>query len=174
MIFKDTLMTSKDIKGIIILTTFAVVTALIFNHLSPNGIAFFGQWDKKNGVINANGKEHTVDNAIEILSPKIVRQMIRSHERTIIDVRSRYEYNQGHLPKALSFPLMEFDDNVPQMMATIKPHDPILLYCSSAECDSSHTFAEHLKLMGFVDVKVFSGGVAQWQDAGYEVEKNEG
>lgn len=164
----------KDMKGVIVLVVFAVAAAFGFNYLSPNGIALVGQWDADRGTISAKTKSKPVDTGIEVISPEIVHHMIETGQRILVDVRSRQEYLQGHIPSALSFPIEMFDENVALMMARLKPDDPLLIYCSSAECQLSHTFAAYIAPMGFTDVKVFSGGFRQWQEEGYEVVSDEG
>jgi rhodanese-related sulfurtransferase len=166
-------MTRTDIKGVFILSFFAVVTAFMFNNLSPSSIALFGQWDVQKGVISANSKTNHINNSLEILDPELVLKIIQSKQRVIFDVRPPEIYDKGHIPSARSFPLTQFDENVPRMFSIINQPDPVLVYCSSAQCTDSHTFAEYLLGMGYTDVKVFSGGFAQWQEQGYEIEKNE-
>lgn len=161
------------IKGCIILVFFSLVTAFVFNDLSPYGIALLGQWDPQKGVVSANSKKSIINNSIEIHSSKQVLEMIRTKKRLIIDVRSKDTFVQGHIPTALSFPLDEFDEGVQKMTARINRRDPVLLYCSSVHCTDSHTFADYLANIGYKDIKIFSGGFMQWQEEGYEIETNE-
>ncbi len=172
MIDKKNKKGSKDIRGVFALVFFAVVTAVIFNHMSPSGIALFGQWETQKGVVSANPKTNPINNSIDIHSAQLVSKIIKEKQRTIIDVRAREVFDMGHIPTAVSFPLVTFDDNFLQMLSTIKQHDPVLLYCSSVYCTDSHSFADLIMNMGYTDVKVFSGGFDQWQEKGYEIEKN--
>ncbi|MBU1194635.1 MAG: rhodanese-like domain-containing protein [Proteobacteria bacterium] len=161
------------IKGVIVLVFFALVTAFIFNTLSPHRIALFGQWDPQKGVISANPDTSGAGHFTQIHSSKQVADMIRGKNCLIIDVRARDLFEQGHIPTALSFPINEFDENLPGMTARINQHDPVLLYCSSVYCTDSHTFADYLKSMGYKDIKIFSGGFAQWQEEGHKIETHE-
>ncbi len=166
-------MTRKDLTGFLFLVFGALVTAFSYNYFSPSGIALFGQWEISKGVVTAVSKTGSVNSSIEIISPDIIRQMVQKKERIVLDVRPREIYNQGHLPHALSFPLMTFDDDFPQLLNLINSSSPVMVYCSSVACTDSHEFAERLKNMGYTDVKVFSGGFRLWQEKGYEIEKNE-
>lgn len=166
-------MTPKDIKGIFLLLFFAVTTAFFFNWFSPDGIALFGQWETGRGVVNAISKTESVMASLEINNPVRVKQIVLEKQRIILDVRPRDSYDQGHLPSALSFPLVEFDDNIGHLLSSINRQASILVYCASFECTDSHTFSQRLKNLRFSDVKVFSGGFRQWQEMGYEIEKNE-
>ena len=166
-------MTQKDIKGLLFLLFSAVIIALPFNWFSPFGIALMGQWETSKGVVTAISKTDSVSASIEINNPVMIKQIVQKKEKIILDVRHRESYNQGHLPSALSFPLIEFDDGIGQLLSSINRQSALLVYCSSFECTDSHTFADRLKNLGFIDVKVFSGGFRQWQEMGYEIEKNE-
>ena len=166
-------MTRKDIKGFFLLFFFALTTAFFFNWFSPYGIALFGQWETTKGVVTAISKTDSVTASLEINNPVHIKQIVQKKEKIILDVRPLDIYNQGHLPSALSFPLMDFDDSVGHLLSSINRQAAILVYCASFECTDSHTFAQRLKNLRFIDVKVFSGGFRQWQEMGYEIEKNE-
>ncbi|NOX34021.1 MAG: rhodanese-like domain-containing protein [Deltaproteobacteria bacterium] len=165
-------MALKDIKGAFILLVSALITAFLYNYFSPFGIAIFGRWDESKGVVTAISKTDPVNTSIEIYDPEAVNLIVKNKKRIILDVRPREVYDQGHLPHALSFPLMDFDDDVANILGSINRNSAILVYCSSAECTDSHTFAGRLKNLRYTDVKVFSGGFRQWQEKGYKIEKN--
>lgn len=166
-------MVQRDLKGSFVLLFFAIITAFAYNHFSPFGIAMFGQWETAKGVVTANSKTDSPNGSIEINHPEIIHQIVEHKKRLVIDVRPRETYAQGHLPHAISFPLMAFDENIAQILGTIDRKAPVLVYCSSIECSDSHTFAQRLIRLRYEDVKVFSGGFRQWQEKGYEIEKNE-
>jgi len=166
-------MIQKDLKGMVILFVFSAITAFSYNFISPFGIALVGQWESSKGTVTAISKKDSVDNSLEINNPELVRQIIRNKERIVLDVRPREIYDQGHLPSALSYPLMDFDEIIGRILGSLKRESAILVYCSSVECTDSHTFAERLKKLRYNNIKVFSGGYRQWQEKGFEIEKNE-
>ena len=166
-------MTRKDLTGSLFLIFGALLTAFTYNYFSPSGIALFGQWEASNGVVSAISKTCPVNGSIEIINPDIIWRIVQKKERIILDVRPREIYNQGHLPHALCFPLMAFDDDLPQLLSLINRSSPVMVYCSSFACTDSHEFADRLKNLMYTDVKVFPGGFRLWQEKGYEIEKNE-
>jgi len=166
-------MTLKEIKGTFFLIFFALTTAFFYNHFSPFGIALFGQWQTSNGVVNAISKTDLVNASIEINNPEIIRRIIQEKKRIILDVRPLEFYEEGHLPGALPFPLMEFDTVIGTLLEMTDQQSPILIYCSGFECMDSHNFATNLENMRFTNVKVYPGGFRQWQEMGYDIEKNE-
>ncbi len=166
-------MTIKEIKGIILLLSISILTAFVFNTLSPHGIAIVGQWEKSKGVVSAVSKTISIESSIEILNPKAIEDIVNDETWTIIDARGIDFYNMGHIPRALSFPLVDFDQNISKIIRSIKKDSKILVYCSSVECEISHMFAERLKQLKYSHVKVFSGGFRQWQEMGNKIIKNE-
>lgn len=167
------IMTPKDLKGVVILVFFAVSAAFFYNGVSPFGIALQGQWETSKGTVRALSKNDTVDATIEIILPEQMLDMVQDKTQHILDVRPREIYDQGHLPHAISFPLMEFDEKISHFLSTMDRQSAILVYCSSFECTDSHTVAQRLTHMGYTNIKVFSGGFRLWQDMGYDIEKNE-
>ncbi|WP_457553121.1 rhodanese-like domain-containing protein [Desulfobacula sp.] len=166
-------MTRKDLKGMFFLFSFSLIIAFIYNYFSPSGLALFGQWEPSKGVVTANSKIEDVNASIQINNPKIIQEIVQGKKRIILDVRPREIYNQGHLPFALSFPIKEFDQKIVSMLNSINMHSALLVYCASVYCMDSHTVAQRLKSLGYDNIKLFSGGFRQWQEAGYEIEKNE-
>lgn len=149
----------------------ALASAFVFNHYSPNGIALTGQWETSKGSIKAISKSDNVSATMEIIDIKTIKDIVENKKRIIIDVRNNEIFKLGHIPNAVSFPLEEFDDKFIEMMEIIKKDSPVLVYCESAECPDSHAFADHLIMMQFSDVKIFSGGYAAWKEKGYPVEE---
>ncbi len=166
-------LTLKDIKNTVFLLIFSISIAFIFNHFSPFGIAVFGQWEASKGVVNAISKNEPLNFAIEINDPNRIQQIIEKKERIILDARHKDFYDSGHIPGALSYPLVDFDENLDRMLNTFNKDSAILVYCSSIECTDSHTLASRLAELKFTDVKVFSGGYRLWVELEFKIEKNE-
>jgi rhodanese-related sulfurtransferase len=161
----------KDIKHALILFFLAVCLSFIYNHISESGIAVFGQWNPDKGVVSALPQSGGIDISIEINNPETVKIIVEKRQRLILDVRPLDFYEMGHLPGALSFPLENFKTGIRQLKEIADLHRPILVYCSGFDCSASHIFAEKLQKLNYTDVKVYSGGFAQWQEMGYEIEK---
>jgi rhodanese-related sulfurtransferase len=60
-----------------------------------------------------------------------------------------------------------------ELTATVPPDAKVVCYCWSPTCDFSDQLATELKIMGYTDVVVFTGGWEAWQDAGHPVEGSE-
>ena len=82
----------------------------------------------------------------------------------ILDVREAYEYDEGHIPGAVLFPLDSIDA---ASAAEILPDRNVMLlvYCRSGR--RSKLAAEKLLQLGYTDIREF-GGIIDWQ---YEIEQ---
>lgn len=89
----------------------------------------------------------------------------RAGEVTVIDVRPRAEYEQGHLPFARSLPLAELRARVKEL-----PKDkPVVAYCRGPFCLMSEEAVRLLSERGFA-VRKLVDGVPEWLAAGLPVE----
>jgi rhodanese-related sulfurtransferase len=88
----------------------------------------------------------------------------------IIDARSPEEYAQGHIPGAINVP----HDQIPQYLDSLNSQVPtdgeVTIYCRGPACDFSDLLATEMKMLGYTNVSVFSGGWEQWTLAGYPTE----
>jgi phage shock protein E len=90
---------------------------------------------------------------------------VDSGEYFILDVRTREEYDAGHIAGSVLIPnevLLNRLDEVPR-------DKPILVYCRSGRrgAISSQDLIDN----GFSEVYNMEGGIAAWQNAGYPVQK---
>lgn len=96
------------------------------------------------------------------------RAMIMNNEVSlIIDVRTREEYVQGHIPGAINIPLHELEVRISEL--EVYKNKTILVYCRSGR--RSAVASEILVRNGFTKVYNMLGGIISWIEAGYPVEK---
>lgn len=88
----------------------------------------------------------------------------------LVDARSAKEYADGHLPGARSLPMGENASWVSFRMQ-IALDRTLIVYCSGYDCPDSFDLATRLVNAGYRDVRVFEGGVPQWQAAGFLLEQ---
>lgn len=82
---------------------------------------------------------------------------------TIVDVRDRSEWQQGHIPGAVHIPLAE----LAQRTDELNPFRPTAVICASGT--RSSTAASLLTARGFKHVANVMGGMEGWEAAGYPV-----
>ena len=96
------------------------------------------------------------------------QEMIEATSPTIIDVREESEYAEGHIPGAINIPLRTITQNLDKI-----PNDaPTVVYCASG-LRAGMALAT-LKMLGYDNVKSFSGGWKAWSGAGAEVSTDAG
>jgi hydroxyacylglutathione hydrolase len=86
---------------------------------------------------------------------------------TIVDVRARSEYAEGHLPNALNIPVGE----LPQRLDEV-PRGEIIVHCQGGT--RSAIAASILQQSGRDDVSNMLGGFAEWERKGLAVERSNG
>ncbi|BAY25950.1 rhodanese domain-containing protein [Calothrix sp. NIES-2100] len=80
---------------------------------------------------------------------------------TIIDVRDRHTYNQGHISGAIPIPLNEL---APRAKSSL--HKERHIYVYGADDQQSASATQTLKSAGFSEVSSILGGLAGWKAAG--------
>ena len=109
---------------------------------------------------------------VEEISVEEVNKLLHQPDKTVelIDVRSRGLMALGHIKDAVLIPAEELETAVRHLFPD--KNRSLLLYGSS----SNHSLlaALSMKEMGYSDVKSMAGGLADWIDAGYEIENETG
>ena len=160
----------KTVKEIIILLAVAVALALLVNFFSPRGIALVGQWDTSEGVITANPQINEEEQLHEIDSVARAKEIFDQGNVLFVDARSQDNYEDGHIPGAVSLPVGQFDDQIESFLDQYAPDQPIVTYCSGRTCEDSHDLAGFLMDAGFMDVQIFIDGFPGWEAEGYPIE----
>jgi hydroxyacylglutathione hydrolase len=86
----------------------------------------------------------------------------------LLDVRSREEWVAGHLPGAINVPLGELEGRLEDV-----PHGrAVVVQCHTG--GRAAIAASLLRARGVADVRLYSGGFAEWSAAGLAVERGDG
>ena len=98
---------------------------------------------------------------LNITAEEARKLMDSEKDRIILDVRSREEYDQGHIPGAILIP----DTEIEAKAADLLPDKDqlILVYCRSVR--RSKLAAQSLADLGYTNIREF-GGILDWP---YEV-----
>lgn len=90
-----------------------------------------------------------------------------------VDARSKEEYEAGHIQGAMSLSLEAIarsDPSIGGKLDLLRAGFPIVIYCKGADCTDSHDLKRRLEGIGITNMKVFTGGFPEWQQAGHLVE----
>ena len=105
-----------------------------------------------------------------ITREELKRKMEAGEGFVLIDVLSPESYGREHLPGAISLPLAQIGA---ASTAAIRKDNEVVVYCGSFLCQASPTAAAKLRELGFTRVLDFEGGLADWKEAGYPMERAE-
>jgi rhodanese-related sulfurtransferase len=82
----------------------------------------------------------------------------------LIMALNRWAYDVKHILGSLHF------DTPDQLCEALDPHDEIIVYCSNVDCLASVALYRDLVARGYENVRRYSGGLIDWEDAGLPLE----
>ncbi len=117
---------------------------------------------------NNSGKAQTAEAAIQTFNADAFEKKLNeTNNRTILDVRTQGEFEQGHILGALN--LNVNDGNFESSAAKLDTTKPVFVYCLAGS--RSLRAAEILQGMGFKTIYNLAGGMAEWNGASKPIEK---
>jgi rhodanese-related sulfurtransferase len=102
----------------------------------------------------------------EPISAGELRERLARDEVVLLDVRPRVEYEAGHVPEAMAMPLEELEKRLEELAAD----KTVVAYCRGPYCVIADDALAVLAGRG-LDVRRLEEGVAEWQQAGFDVER---
>lgn len=102
----------------------------------------------------------------EPISAAELRERLAGDEVVLLDIRPRVEYEAGHVPEAISMPLEKLEKQLDDLPAG----KMVVAYCRGPYCVFADDALSVLADRG-LDVRRLEEGVAEWQRAGYTVER---
>lgn len=104
-------------------------------------------------------------NLAQTVNVQTVASVMDRDDVVLIDVREQVEYDAGHIPGVTLIPLGE----VASRMSEIPTDKTVIITCRSG--NRSGQAADFLRANGFTNVHNMSGGILDWERAGFPVEK---
>jgi rhodanese-related sulfurtransferase len=93
-----------------------------------------------------------------------LEQELQAGRVAIVDARSRREWEEGHLPGAVSLP-----EKSPDAALAQAPALPVVLYGASERTGDAHALARRLLAKGRTDVRTLTGGFRAWDKERREI-----
>ncbi len=87
-----------------------------------------------------------------------------------LDARSEKDFAKGHIPGAFSVPHALAHEYLAGLQGILTPEQPVVAYCSGADCDESLLLAIELKRMGMTNIVLYAGGFQKWRERNLPVE----
>ncbi|MFL6539101.1 MAG: rhodanese-like domain-containing protein [Chthoniobacterales bacterium] len=101
------------------------------------------------------------------ISPQEAAEKFKTGEATIIDVRDKDEFNEGHIPNALNLSRGTLELDIDEHVSD--PNAVVIVHCGGG--GRSALAAESLQRMGYKNVRSMAGGLKAWKAAGLPTEK---
>ena len=100
------------------------------------------------------------------ITPQALKELLRgAGELALLDAREEGVFGRSHLLFAAPLPLSQLELRVRALVPRFS--------CPVVWCDDgggeADLAAQRMRAMGYGDVRVLSGGIAAWKDAGYEI-----
>jgi rhodanese-related sulfurtransferase len=99
-----------------------------------------------------------------ITRDELKERLARGDDVKLIMALNRWAYNAKHIPGSLHF------DTPDELYAAVKADDEVIVYCSHVDCLSSVALYRDLVRRGYTDVRRYSGGLLDLEDAGLPLE----
>jgi rhodanese-related sulfurtransferase len=95
---------------------------------------------------------------------ELTAKLDRGDDFKLIMALNRWAFDAKHIPGLLHF------DTPDALYAAVRPDDEIVVYCSNVDCLSSVALYRDLVRRGYRNVRRYSGGLLDWEDAGLALE----
>ena len=85
----------------------------------------------------------------------------RLDEVTVVDAQHPNAFRRRRLPNAVNIPGDRVEALAPALLPDLDA--PIVVYCGSWLCRTSDRVARALRALGYLEVEVYRGGLADWR-----------
>ena len=98
------------------------------------------------------------------------KSLFDNHSVCFVDARSEFAYYTSHIKGARSLSDSRFDEQFQEFREKTPKTTPIVVYCISSTCSKAQHVAEKLKINGYSNVRIFTGGMSEWSRARFPIE----
>lgn len=135
-----------------------------------------------NPLVNITPTEYSATkNPTIVATLDNIKEALKNNDEIILDVRSKAEYNKGHIPTAISVPYKlainekgtfksyQQLQKIYEPLGITKDKTAIYVYCMEGNRTTFIYFVLH-ELMGYNNVKVYDGSYAEYLKSGLPIE----
>jgi rhodanese-related sulfurtransferase len=102
------------------------------------------------------------------VSTEVLKDMLDAkQEFTLVDARTKEEYSEAHIGKALNITEKDFEK-----VAASLPSDRgalLVFYCNGIKCGKSKKVAAKAKAAGYTNVRIYGEGFPVWEEKGMPI-----
>ena len=120
------------------------------------------------GVDETNTKIEDISTPLDLGDSVDVHTVAQVKDRPdvfLLDVREQWEYDEGHIPGVTLIPMGE----IPSRLEEVPEDKEVIVTCRTG--NRSGQVANYLRQNGFDNIHNMSGGIVEWESAGYEVSR---
>ena len=93
------------------------------------------------------------------LGPVELKELLDDNKIVLIDVRAKEDYDEGHIPNAISIPRKELDEKLKEL----SKENVHVVYCYNAQCHLAACACRLLAINGYPCMEL-EGGIKVWID----------
>lgn len=110
----------------------------------------------------------------EITREELIKLQNSGKPFKLIDVLEKDSFAMRHIPGAISMPILELRTEINKLMANnlLSKDEVIVTYCGSFSCPLSTKAAKILMSEGFTQVFDYKGGIQDYKEGGFPLERN--
>jgi rhodanese-related sulfurtransferase len=147
---------STTITGIMVLLLASVLSGWMLKVLSPETL-------RSEQVSLSRVSIEAGELGIPLVDLSEMQEIVASGSHLILDARSQAEYDQGHIPMAMSVPVKSFEESFPMIAPILQPDSPLVVYCSGPLCDDALLLIKRMQEAGFSNASLFLDGMGGWE-----------
>lgn len=102
-----------------------------------------------------------------VSTDQLKSMMDRQETFTLIDARTKEEFEDAHIPEAISIPEKSFDEHV-----SLLPADKgslIVFYCNGVKCGKSKRSAKKASALGYTNIATYNDGFPVWEEKNLKI-----
>jgi|GEM_PF-3953576 len=102
---------------------------------------------------------------LKVSSDSLISMMDTGETPIIIDVRNKFEYENGHIPSAINVALGHLFFQHDELAVSQKSH--VIVYCNTGL--RARLASIYLRRVGFESIYILDGQLNNWKEKGYPV-----
>jgi rhodanese-related sulfurtransferase len=112
----------------------------------------------KSGVVLSDIPVRTIDRE------ELQQKLARGDRIRLVNSLREWSFRAKHIPGSIHF------DTEDEMLANLQKGDDIVVYCTNPACLASIAAYHRLLDQGYTNVRRYSGGLEDWENAGLPLE----